>query len=113
MWLLRVFVFVLLLAVFVILAGQNNKEPGVDLELFVWSFTGIKLWWIMFAAALFGFLIGLLVSAFREIKLRMDFSKLRRDKIVLEREISELRAAPLHDLGPSTGTTQLPSKFSE
>ncbi len=97
MWLLRTILFVLLLAFFVTLAVQNNGTPGVNVQLFGWTFTGLPLWVVIFASALAGFVVGMAVAAIREIRLRFDTGKLRRERDELQKEIVRLRAAPLED----------------
>lgn len=114
MWLLRTILFVLLLAGLVYVASQNNDPPGSTVHLFTWTFTEVRLWAVMFAAALVGFAAGLLVSVFREIRLRLDASHVRRELQTKEREINQLRAAPLHDLdSPTTQEPRLPNRVQE
>ena len=110
MWLLRIILFVALLVFFVALATQNNAEPGVDVKLFFWEFAGVKLWWVIFLSALLGFGIGILVSVVREIRLRLDVSRARRDRDQLQREIDHLRAAPLEDISPGGGSSSPPQR---
>jgi uncharacterized integral membrane protein len=101
-WLLRIILFVALLVFFVALATQNNADPGVDVKLFFWEVVGVKLWWVIFVSALMGFAVGILVSVVREIRLRMDVSRARRDRAQLQKEIDHLRAAPLEEIGPTS-----------
>ena len=108
MWLLRIVLFVALLVFFVALATQNNSDPGVDVSLFFWDFAGVKVWLVIFLSALLGFAVGILVSVVREIRLRLDFSRARRDRDQLQREIDHLRAAPLEDIGPSSRASSPP-----
>ena len=113
MWLLRIIIFVALLIVLVVVAMQNNDDPGVDVQLFKWTFVGVRVWLVMLAATLIGFVAGLLVLLFREIQLRIVMGKIQRECGSLRREISDLRAAPLQDLGPTDSTTRLPERFTE
>ncbi len=99
-WLLRTILFVALLVFFIVVAVQNHDEQGVTLKLFTWDWSGVPLWAVMFGSILCGFLAGMLISVVREIRLRLDHGKLKRERDDLEREISHLRAAPLHDLEP-------------
>jgi uncharacterized integral membrane protein len=84
-------------AVLVILAIQN-AEYRVDVEIFAWSFQGVQLFLVMFLSLAAGFVLGLLVVAWREMKLRMRLAQERKAKALLEREVHELRAAPLQGL---------------
>ena len=95
MWLLRTIFFVILLVFFVVVAVQNNESPGVTVKLFGWTQHMVPLWIVIFSSALLGFVVGMIVSAVREIRLRLDTAKLRRERDEFEREIGRLRAAPL------------------
>lgn len=93
MWLLRVLVFVALLVVLV-WVGLQNDGP-VDVSLFGKTFVGVRLFVVMFVAALAGFVAGVLLSVWREVKLRMALGRETRAKALLQREVIDLRAAPL------------------
>ena len=101
-WLLRTLLFVALLVFFIVLAVQNHDEQGVTLKLVGYTLMGVPLWMVMFGSILAGFLAGILVSVVRELRLRFDHGKLRRERDELAREVSQLRAAPLHDLDAGT-----------
>ena len=101
MWLLRTIFFVILLVFFVVVAVQNSGSPGVTVKFFGWNQPDVQLWIVIFASALLGFLVGMIVSAVREIRLRFDTGKLRRERDELEREIARLRAAPLDQYSSS------------
>ncbi len=111
MWLLKTIFFVILLVFFVVVAVQNNESPGVTVKLFAWTQHMVPLWIIIFGSALFGFVVGMLVSVVREIRLRLDAAKLRRERDEFQREIARLRAAPLDDfsssVAPSSGGDSL------
>ncbi len=100
MWLLRTIFFVILLVFFVAIALQNN-EPLVTVKFFAWTQAMVPLWIVIFASALVGFVVGMIVSVVREIRLRLDSGKLRRERDEYEREIGRLRAAPLDELSNS------------
>ncbi len=102
MWLLKTLLFVVLLAFFVTLAVQNNDTPGVDVQLFTWTFLGVPLWVVIFSSAAVGFVLGMVVAAIREVRLRLDLGRLRRQKEELEKEITRLRAAPLEEVALTT-----------
>jgi uncharacterized integral membrane protein len=102
-WLLRIILFVALLVVLV-WVGLQNDAP-VDVSIFGKSFTGVRLFVVMFVAALLGFVAGLLLSVWREVRLRFALGREVREKTLLQREVGELRAAPLQglDTGPAPG----------
>jgi len=99
-WLLRTIFFVILLVFFVAIALQNN-EPLVTVKFFAWTQPMVPLWIVIFASALVGFVVGMIVSVVREIRLRLDSGKLRRERNEYQREIKRLRAAPLDELSSS------------
>lgn len=99
MWLLRTIFFVILLVFFVVIAVQNST-PDITVKFFAWTQT-MPLWIVIFASALVGFVVGMVVSAVREIRLRLDSGKLRRERDEYQREIARLRAAPLDQLSSS------------
>ncbi len=95
MWLLKTLLFVVLLAFFVTLAVQNNESPGVQIHLFGWTSVEMAVWVVIFISAVVGFILGMIVAAIREIRLRLDLGKLKRRNSELEKELVSLRAAPL------------------
>jgi uncharacterized integral membrane protein len=90
---------VILLVFFVAIAVQNSA-PDITVKVFTWTQT-MPLWIVIFASALMGFVVGMLVSVVREIRLRLDSGKLRRERDEYQREIARLRAAPLDQLSSS------------
>lgn len=100
MWLLKTFVFVALLGALVFV-GLTNNEPVSDLNLFGWKPAGdVPLYVVLFGAALFGLIIGLLFAGVREIQWRVELSRQRRESAEAERELRGLRMASLD--APST-----------
>lgn len=102
-WLLKIVVFVALLVLLVLVAIGNDVV--VDVNLLLWQVQGVRLFLVMFGAALFGFLAGLALAAVREVQWRMLASKRERSEQHLQREVDELRRAPLSGLDdlPSVG----------
>jgi uncharacterized integral membrane protein len=106
MWLLRVLIFVALLAILVAVGLQNDGP--VDVHFFGKDFLGVPLFAVMFLGALLGLVAGLLLSMVREVKLRMLLSREQRERAVLAREVGELRAAPLQGFDPDRRKSTLP-----
>lgn len=102
-WLLKIVIFVVLLVVLVLVAIGNDAT--VDVNLLLWHVQGVRLFLVMFGAALFGFLAGLALAAVRELQWRVQVSKRQRTEQHLQREVDELRRAPLSGLDdpPSVG----------
>lgn len=99
-WLLKILVFVVLLVVLVLVAVNN--DVSVPLNLLAWEFENVRLFLVMFGAALFGLLAGLALAGIRELQWRMHVKRHRRDHAHLEREVHELRRGPLKGLDDSS-----------
>lgn len=95
-WLLKIVIFVVLLVLLVLVALGNDAV--VDVNLLLWQVQGVRLFLVMFGAALFGFLAGLALTAVREVHWRVAASKRKRTETHLQREVDELRRAPLSGL---------------
>lgn len=102
MWLLRIIVVVLLTVLLVIVA-LANVEPA-NPAVFSWKPGPVPLYLVIFAAAGFGFLIGLALVGIRELQWRLNLSKTRKEKTLLENEVRNLRAAPLDGLDDELGS---------
>jgi uncharacterized integral membrane protein len=97
MWLLRTLLLTALVVAFVWVAIENS-DPVENVDLFGYEFASVRLFVVMFASALLGFVVGLLMSALRELRLRMQLSSERKERGLLEREVTDLRAAPIEGL---------------
>lgn len=97
MWLLKTLLLTALVVGLLTVALQNS-EPRVDVSIFGYDFLQVRLFIVMFGAALAGFVVGLLFSAYRELRLRMRLSSERRQRDLLDREVRDLRAAPIDGL---------------
>lgn len=96
MWLLRIVFFVLLTVLLVIVALDNDAP--VDVNFLGWQLEGVRLFLVLFGAALAGFALGLALVGIREVQWRMNSSRTRKEKALLEDEVRNLRAAPLDGL---------------
>jgi uncharacterized integral membrane protein len=109
MWLLKTILFVALLGILVVVALANDSP--VDVRLFGWHVQQAPLFLVMFGAALVGLLAGLLLTAIREFQFRMLLSKQLRERNMLEREVRDLRAAPVDGLDEDgAGTLRGPER---
>jgi uncharacterized integral membrane protein len=97
MWLLKTLLMTALIVAFVWVAIENS-DPVEKVDLFGREFASVRLFIVMFGSALLGFVVGLLVSALRELRLRMQLSSERKERVLLEREVTGLRAAPIEGL---------------
>jgi len=96
-WLLRTLLLTALVVAFVWVAIENS-DPVETVNLFGYEFASVRLFIVMFVSALLGFVMGLLLSALRELKLRMQLSSERKERTLLMREVTDLRAAPIEGL---------------
>ncbi len=114
MWLLRTIFAVVIAGVFVVIALENNGPP-MTVRFFQLRFENVHPFVVIFTASFLGFLVGLLVCAIREIRLRIDLSRVRKENALLAREVADLRAAPLRDLdipSPEPDTRRLRSRVT-
>ncbi len=97
MWLIRsVLVFVIIVAVLVFAIG--NVEYRTPLRLFTRTYPDVQLNLVLLGAALFGGLAAFLAMIFREVRLRAQLRRLRKEKRRLEEELTALRNLPLDGL---------------
>jgi uncharacterized integral membrane protein len=95
MWLLKILIFVGLLAALVII-GLKNSTP-VPLDLFGYKLTDVPLYLALFGASIVGLLLGLGFAGVREIQWRVVLSRQRRESSEAERELQGLRMASLDE----------------
>jgi uncharacterized integral membrane protein len=109
-WLLNTIFWLVVGAILVIVALQNNG-PGLTVRVFRTTFENVPPSLLMVAAAFAGFLVGLLFCAIREVRLRLQLSRIRKENGLLAREVADLRAAPLRDLDlPSSPPSPRPAR---
>jgi uncharacterized integral membrane protein len=106
MWLLRILLFVALLVALVIVGLGNSA--GIDLNLFGHHMTDVPLYLALFGAAIVGLVLGLGFAAVREIQWRVVLSRERRGQATMERELHELRTAPLEEPASGSGDPRRP-----
>lgn len=96
MWLLRGFVFLVLLFGLVYFFVTNSGQ-SVDINLFGTSFLGISIYWIVATSFLLGFATSFVLAALREFRFHRDISRLKREVAVKDKEIADLRTMPLRE----------------
>ena len=104
MWLLRVVVFVLLLALLVVVALSNDAR--VDIKLLGWELLQVRLFLVIFGSAMLGFLVGLAFTGIREVQWRVARKRQGRELSELQEEVRKLRAAPVHGMGERAPATK-------
>ena len=105
MWLLKVILFVVFAGVMVWVALGNDTP--VDVDLFGSQLLQVPLFSVIFGAAAFGLLVGLGFAGMREIQWKLKERRQGRSQRELEKEIQQLRQAPVAGLGddPAPGST--------
>jgi len=96
-WVVRLIVFVVLLVTLVYVFWTNAGQT-VDLNLFGREFLDLGLFWVVVASFFLGLLAALPGMGLREIQLRRNLTRQRKENQTLERELADLRALPLQDL---------------
>lgn len=97
MWVIRLVFFLLLLFLLVYLFVANAGQT-VDLNLFGREYLDLGLFWIAAGAFLLGFFAALVGMGMREVRLRRELGRHRKQHDSLSRELTDLRALPLQEL---------------
>ena len=97
MWVIRLVLFLVLLFLLVYVFASNAGQT-VDLQLFGREYLDIGLFWVVAASFGIGFLAAALGMAMREVRVRRERARLRKQVGTLESELTDLRALPLQDL---------------
>lgn len=106
MWFLKVILFFLALAVLVWFIVPNVQEQA-HIEL-IWPLDypfDMPLALALLVAFFLGVLTWVIISIFRDVKMRSQVHKLKRENRRLQDEVERMRRAPIEDLG---GTTDEP-----
>lgn len=100
MWVLRGFVFLVLLFVLVYFFVTNSAQ-SVDIKFFGRDFLGISIYWVVVVSFLLGFATSFVLAALREFKLHRELARLRKNNATKDREIADLRTLPLRTEDPA------------
>ena len=98
-WLLRGFVFLVLLFALVYFFVTNSGQ-SVDLNVFGKSFLGISIYWVVVVSFLLGFATSFVLAALREFRFHREIARLKKDAAAKNREIADLRTLPLRQETP-------------
>jgi uncharacterized integral membrane protein len=96
-WIIKGLLFLALLFVLVYFFVTNASQT-VDINLFGRMYLDVSIYWIAVVSVLIGFASSFLLAAVREIRLHGEIRRLKREARDKDREITELRALPLHEL---------------
>lgn len=104
MWILR---WLLLLIIIFFLVGflSQNAEPKVQVQIITWQSPSLPLSFMLFLAALVGYIVSLLVAVINQLRLRSEISAQKRRNQALQSELERLRNFALEDDGSESGVT--------
>jgi uncharacterized integral membrane protein len=105
MWILR---WLLLLIIIFFLVGflSQNAEPKVHVQIITWESPELPLSFMLFLAALVGYIVSLLVAVINQLRLRSEISAQKRRNQALQHELERLRNFALEE---DSGTGVTPS----
>lgn len=102
MWIVKGILTLLVVVALAVFFAQNSDQSAT-INLLHWQFVGIPSYLVMVCSFLVGVLVSLIVGGLREIRLRGDMRRLRRQLKQRDTEIAELRAMPLRDMDAEDG----------
>jgi uncharacterized integral membrane protein len=102
MWILRWLLF-LIVIFFVVGFLSQNADPKVHVQIISWQSPELPLSFMLFLAALVGYIISLLVAVINQLRLRSEISAQKRRNQALQNELERLRNFALEDEGSNTG----------
>jgi len=96
MWILR---WLLLLVVIFFLVGflSQNADPKVHVQIITWESPELPLSFMLFLAALVGYIVSLLVAVINQLRLRSEISAQKRRNQALQHELERLRNFALEE----------------
>jgi uncharacterized integral membrane protein len=96
MWIFR---WVILLLVVFLLVGflSQNSDDKVMIRLMGWESPELPLSFMLFLAALAGYIVSLLVAIINQIRLRAQISAMRRENRAVREELDRLRNFALEE----------------
>jgi uncharacterized integral membrane protein len=96
MWIFR---WVILLLVVFLLVGflSQNSDDKVMIRLMGWESPELPLSFMLFLAALAGYIVSLLVAIINQIRLRAQISAMRRENREVREELDRLRNFALEE----------------
>ncbi len=104
-WLLRGFVFLVLLFTLVYFFVTNSGQ-SVDLNFFGKSFLGISVYWVVVVSFLVGFATSFILAALREFRFYREISRLKKEALAKDKEIADLRTLPLRQQSASAAAEE-------
>ncbi|MCB1059791.1 MAG: LapA family protein [Calditrichaeota bacterium] len=105
MWILRWLLF-LILIFFVVGFLSQNAEPKVHVQIISWQSPELPLSFMLFLAALVGYIVSLLVAVINQLRLRSEISAQKRKNQALQSELERLRNFALEEEGTDTGVAR-------
>ncbi len=104
MWILRWLLFLIVIFFLVGFLSQN-AEPKVQVQIITWQSPQLPLSFMLFLAALVGYIVSLLVAVINQLRLRSEISAQKRRNQALQNELERLRNFALEEESPESGVT--------
>lgn len=105
MWILRWLIFLIVIFFLVGFLSQNS-EPKVQVQIITWQSPLLPLSFMLFLAALAGYIASLLVAVINQMRLRSEISAQKRRNQSLQNELERLRNFMLEEEGTESGVPQ-------
>lgn len=105
MWILRWLIF-LIVVFFLVGFLSQNSEPKVQVQIITWQSPSLPLSFMLFLAALAGYIVSLLVAVINQLRLRSELSAQKRRNQSLQNELERLRNFMLEEEGTEPGVMQ-------
>lgn len=91
-WLLVAIVMILMLGFFI-----QNQTQTVTVHYLKWQSPSLPLYLVIFISFCFGLVVWFLVAVFREVQMRSELRRYRRENRRLQEELMALRSLPLEE----------------
>lgn len=96
MWVIRWVLITALVLALVGFMGQNQDEM-VDIKFFMWETPRMALAYALFLAFGVGVIVHMLIAVFRQLQLRSEIGRQKRQIRKLQEEIDQLRNLPIEE----------------
>ncbi|NUO18600.1 LapA family protein [bacterium] len=102
MWIIRWLLFLIVIFFLVGFLSQNS-EPKVQIQIITWQSPQLPLSFMLFLAALVGYIVSLLVAVINQLRLRSEISAQKRRNQALQSELERLRNFMIEEEGTESG----------
>ena len=96
MWILR-WILLLLVIFFLVMFFSQNSNEKVIVSMMNWTSPELPVSFMLFLAALAGYILSLMVAVINQLRLRAQISKMRRENREVQAELDRLRNFALEE----------------